>query len=333
MQEQEIDLIEVVYKLWNRRKLIILFTVIFTLAGGVIAYILPRQYVAECILGIESQDNSMRVKVEGMAGVQNMNVGDIKEIRALSPVVYPNILFSVPFQKELIHTKFALKGKNDSISFFEYYTGKSLSDSGFVKQDGVQNVSFDEAACMAYLKDHITMKVVDRDGYLKLSVSMRNPEVAALLAHKTQEMLQKYITEFKIAKAQVALNFIEGRYVEIKNELEEKQRELIKYREKNKNVPLILKETEEKILLNDYDLFFNLYADILRQREQARIQVKENMPVLTVIEPVVLPDHPVKPKRFLIIFVSMLFGFFIGSGWVLLSSSYSNWKSSNKPVK
>lgn len=180
---------------------------------------------------------------------------------------------------------------------------------------------------MAYLKKKIVLKIVERDGYLKLSVAMPGAEMAAQIAQQTQEMLQQYITEFKVAKVQATLNFIEERHAEVKQELEKKQQALIVFREKNKENSLLVKKGEEKILNNEYELFFNLYADIVRQREQARMLVKENIPVLTVIEPVILPSSPAKPNRMLIIAISALIGGFIGCSWVLLASSYRKWKS------
>ena len=327
MQEQEIDLLEVIYKLWNRRKFLFLLVFIFMLTGGIIAFVLPRQYVAECILGLEVVDNTMRVKLEGLSAVQNMNVGNVREVQVVSPSMYPNILYSVPFQKELIHKRLFMGEGQDSLSFYEYFTHSKLADDQQENSGGVQNVSPQELSCMASLKKKIVLKIVERDGYLKLSVTMPDAEIAAQMAQQAQEMLQRYITEFKVAKVQATLNFIEERHAEVKQELEKKQQALMVFREKNKENSLLVKKGEEKILNNEYELFFNLYADIVRQREQARMLVKENIPVLTVIEPVVLPSFPAKPNKVLIIAISALIGGFIGCCWVLLASSYRKWKS------
>ena len=327
MQEQEIDLLEVIYKLWNRRKFLFLLVFIFMLTGGVIAFVLPRQYVAECILGLEVVDNTMRVKLEGLSAVQNMNVGNVREVQVVSPSMYPNILYSVPFQKELIHKRLFMGEGQDSLSFYEYFTHSKLAEDQRENSSGVQNVSPQELSCMAYLKKQIVLKIVERDGYLKLSVTMPDAEMAAQIAQQAQEMLQQYITEFKVAKVQATLNFIEERYAEVKQELEKKQQALMVFREKNKENSLLVKKGEEKILNNEYELFFNLYADIVRQREQARMLVKENIPVLTVIEPVILPSSPAKPNKMLIIAISALIGGFVGCCWVLLASSYRKWKS------
>lgn len=326
MEEQEINLLEIVDKLWRRRKFILIFMFVFTVVGICVALLLPRLYTAKCTLGLEVEDKTMRVKVEGLSALQNMNIGDVKETRVITPGMYPNILYSIPFQRELMYYKLFQGAGKDSLSFYEYYTGKRVHTNEIAINSGVQNLSEAEAACVAYLRKNIRLDVVHKDGCLKLSVDMPDAFMAAQLAERIQQMLQEYITSFKVAKAQAALDFIDKRYVDVKHELENKQKELIGFREKKKGCSSMLMETEEKILTNDYELFFNLYSDIVRQREQAKILVKENMPVLTLIEPVVMPFSPAKPRRGLIILVSMFLGGFIGSGWVLISDSYRTCK-------
>lgn len=329
MEEQEIDLLEIVSKLWRRRKLILLFMFVFTVIGTGVAFLLPRLYTAKCTLGLELEDKTMRVKVEGLSALQNMNIGDVKEGRVITPGMYPNILYSIPFLKELTYYKLYQGEGKDSVSFYEYYTGSHVQNNEIVQNSGVQNLSEGESSCIAFLRKNVTLDVINKDGCLRLSVDMPNAFIAAQLADKIQQMLQKYITKFKVAKAQAALDFIDERYIDVKRELENRQQELIAFRERNKGRVAVLLGTEEKILMNDYELFFNLYSDIVRQREQAKILVKENMPVLTLIEPVVMPSSPVKPQRGLIILLSIFLGGFVGSGWVLISGSYKNWKLQN----
>lgn len=326
MQEQEIDLIKIVYKLWRNRRCIALFMLVFVVVGVFVAFLIPKQYTAGSTLGLEIEDKAMRVKLEGLSAVQNMNIGNVREFRVVTPAMYPSILYSVPFQKELLHKKLILNEGQDSISFYEYYTKEKNPNTGIVKNKEVQNLSRNEEVCIAFLKDKISLKVVDKDGFLKLSVTMPEAVMAAHLAQQVQQMLQKYITEFKIAKAQAALDFIEERYVDVKQEMETKQQALIRFQEEKRGRLSIQLEAEEKILSNDYELFFNLYTDIVRQREQAKIQVKENMPVLTVIEPVVLPSFPALPNRRVIILISLILGVFFGCTWVLASSAYKDWQ-------
>ena len=175
-----------------------------------------------------------------------------------------------------------------------------------------------------------SVKVNNKDGNLKITLDLPDPKLSAYLTNRAQAMLQTYIARFRIAKAQAALDFAEERYTEVKNELEKKQQALVQFREKHPDRTSVQLETEEKILTNDYELFFGLYSDIVKQREKAKIQVKEDMPVLTVIEPVVEPTVPSKPQRALIVLASLLLGLFVGCGFVLIQPIFSQIVSSKK---
>ncbi|MEG0796788.1 MAG: Wzz/FepE/Etk N-terminal domain-containing protein [Odoribacter sp.] len=320
MENEEIDLIEVIAKLWRRRKVIGGIVLIFLLTGTATAFLLPRKYTARCTLGLEVEDKTTRISVEGMSAFQSTNIADMRNTRIVTPSMYPDILFSVPFQKELIYAPlFSDRGK-DSLSFYDYliFQNKQKMTDDHGTTVGVQQLSKEEEKCLGYLKKALNIELNNKDGYLKLSVDMDDPQMAARMAYQMQQMLQNYIAKFRIAKAQAGLDFIEGRYVEVKHDLEQKQQALIDFREQNKNQSSIQLETEEKILTNDYELFFGLYSDIVQQREKAKMQVKEDMPILTVIEPVVVPTDPSKPKRGLVILASLFLGLFVGCGYVLV---------------
>lgn len=333
MENEEIDLIEIVTKFWQKRKLIGWFVLVCMLAGVAISFILPRKYTARCILGLETEDRTTRISVEGMSAFQSMNMTDAHNTRIVSPSMYPDILFSVPFQKELIYTPLFVNAQGDSLSFYDYFIpekerNKYIGENTF---SSVEKLNPNEEKCLDYLKNAITAKIENKEGYFKLEVNMPDPQLAAELAHRIQMMLQNYIAKFRIAKAQAALDFIEERYAEVKRELEAKQLALVNFRERARNRSSVEIQAEEKILTNDYDLFFELYADITKQREKAKIQVKENMPILTVIEPVVVPSRPSQPKRTLIVLVSIFLGLFAGCGWVLMQPLFSHISANSLP--
>lgn len=319
MENEEIDLIEVIAKLWHRKKVILRFILAFLVAGIAIAFLLPRKYTAKCTLGLEAEDRTTRISVEGMSAFQSMNVGDVRNTKNVSPAMYPDILFSVPFQKELIYSPLFVNEKGDTVTFYNYLIKSEINGSYIAAPNEVEQLTLEEGKCLAYLKKAVTINVNNKDGNLKISVDMPDSKMAAQLTNQIQLMLQHYIAKFRIAKAQAALDFIEERYAEVKGELEQKQQALVEFREKHKDRSSIQLETEEKILTNDYELFFGLYSDIVKQREKAKIQVKEDMPVLTVIEPVVEPMSPSKPQRALILLASLFLGLFTGCGWVLVS--------------
>ena len=65
----------------------------------------------------------------------------------------------------------------------------------------------------------------------------------------------------------------------------------------------------------------NLYSELATQLEQAKINVKETTPILTVINPVTIPLQKSKPRRAMILFGWMFFGVVLGMGAVLVLPS------------
>ena len=61
-----------------------------------------------------------------------------------------------------------------------------------------------------------------------------------------------------------------------------------------------------------------------KQLEQAKIQVKETTPILTIIDPVTIPLERSKPKRALILVLFTFLGGFAGIGLVLILPSLAN---------
>ena len=295
MENEEIDLIEVMAKLWHRKRTIMYIALFFLVGGLVLAFFLPRKYTAQCTLGLEMEDRTTRISVEGMSPFQSMPMGDMRNTRIVSPAMYPDIFFSVPFQKELIYSPLYIDERGDTVTFYNYLVSGPERLALVADPSQVEQLTEEESKCLAYLKDAFSVKVNNKDGNLKIT-----------------------------------LDFAEERYTEVKNELEKKQQALVQFREKHPDRTSVQLETEEKILTNDYELFFGLYSDIVKQREKAKIQVKEDMPVLTVIEPVVEPTVPSKPQRALIVLASLLLGLFVGCGFVLIQPIFSQIVSSKK---
>ena len=227
MENEEIDLIEVMAKLWHRKKTIMYIALFFLVGGLVLAFFLPRKYTAQCTLGLEMEDRTTRISVEGMSPFQSMPMGDMRNTRIVSPAMYPDIFFSVPFQKELIYSPLYIDERGDTVTFYNYLVSGPERLALVTDPSQVEQLTEEESKCLAYLKDAFSVKVNNKDGNLKITLDLPDPKLSAYLTNRAQAMLQTYIARFRIAKAQAALDFVEERYTEVKNELEKKQQALV----------------------------------------------------------------------------------------------------------
>jgi uncharacterized protein involved in exopolysaccharide biosynthesis len=181
----------------------------------------------------------------------------------------------------------------------------------------IHTLSEKEYRCMRVLQNTINLNVNEKEGILTLSAKMPEAVAAAQLVAAIQQMLQRYVTEFKIEKAQVKLQFIEERYADAKKSFENKQEELAAFRDANRNVASAIAKTVEERLSNEYAVALSVYSELAKQREQAGIQVKEDTPIFTIVEPVTVPLERSKPKRTFIFLAFTCLGFFAGIGIVL----------------
>lgn len=347
-EETEIDLIEVIRKLWAKRKFILKVTVVFMALGVLIALFSPKEYTAGCTMVPQIGEKTTGGNLSGLAAMAGINLGSNSGGDVLMPNVYPKILSSVPFQKELMQTEVKFEDYEQPVRLLDYYTGEEyrkfsllvtikkytiglpglilgalskeeatpgLPDSA---SSGIQSLSKEEDDCMKILASLVTLTVNDKEGYITLSASMPEPVAAAQLAYKVQVLLQKYVTEFKIEKARANLEFIEERYADAKSEFERKQEELAEFRDANRNFASAVAKTTEERLSNEYAVVLGVYSELAKQREQANIQVKEDTPIFAVVEPVTVPTERSKPKRALICVAFTFLGGFCGVGLVLV---------------
>jgi len=63
-------------------------------------------------------------------------------------------------------------------------------------------------------------------------------------------------------------------------------------------------------------LIYSVYSELAKQLEQAKIQVKQDTPVFTIIEPISVPIKKSKPNRPMILLIWLFLGGVLGTGVV-----------------
>ena len=343
VDEDEIDLIALAKTIWNGRKKILKTVIIFTFIGLTVAILSPKEYTASTTLVPQlSSKGSNLGSLSSLAAMAGFNLDMNMETRELSPYVYPQIVESVPFQLEIMNTIFNFSDVDHPVSLFEYYTefsspgilsiikkytiglpgvllkairgSKEVSNSE--PQENTINLTADQESVRKIIAKNLILETNDKEGYVVLSSTFHEAQLAAEVAQKGQQLLQQYITEFKIKKASAQLEFVKERYAEKKKEFEKAQSNLATFRDRNKNVTSAMARTEEEKLQNEYQLAFDVYSELAKQMEQAQIKVKEDTPVFSIVKPVVVPLEKSKPNRPLILIIWIFLGVIVAIGWI-----------------
>ena len=164
-----------------------------------------------------------------------------------------------------------------------------------------------------------------KEGLLTLSVTGIEPIQTAELALKAQQLLQSEITRFRTEKAQRDLNYIQARFDETKREAESLQAQLASARDRSQGMVGTSSSVYRERLQQRYTVANAVYLDMAKQLEQAKLQVKRDTPVLTVIQPVTVPTQPSNSRAKTLI-VWTFFGIILGCGIVLLRGYWPKFK-------
>lgn len=349
VEEQEIDLVELIQKMWINRWLIIKVTGVFVVLGVLVALFSAKVYTASCDI-VPDTGKSGNSKMSSLAALAGVNLGEGADVTALSPLVYQNIMNGTSFRKELMQTKIDFEKADKPVSFFDYYTSEEYNKPGvlsYIKKYTIglpfvilnairgeqpepdysaignsegptmETLSKDEYNALKILEQCVALTLDNKNGYVTITTNMPEAVASAQLAQATVVLLQKYITEFKIAKVQSNLDFIQSRYNEAKKNFEDIQIRRAAFRDANTNTNKYSARVEAEKLDAEYTLAMNLYSELATQLEQAKIEVKKDTPILTVVRPVTIPYKKSKPQRLQILVAFTFLGVVAGAGLVL----------------
>ncbi len=344
VQEDEIDLIELFKTIWSARVFTAKATALFMVIGLIIALSSKVEYEASCKLMPESQEGikSNLGGLGGLAGLAGINL-DMGASGSLSPQLYPQIAKSVPFQLDLLNTPIYYKQVDSTISSFYYFTEiykptvlgyiveytvglpkkikqrfRSAGENGIPDENELLILTRDEWNLVEDFQERFSVAVDIETGVISISAEMPDPFVAAALTDIIVKGLTRRIEEYKIEKVKLNLNFIKDRYEESKKDYNRQQDKIALFTDRNRNITSSVIEAEYQRLQNDLNIAFEVYKGLASQLEQAKIKVKEETPVFTVLEPVRIPVDKSKPRRGLIVVVSILLGLIFGSTYSIL---------------
>lgn len=361
--EQEIDLVELIQRMWINRGLIIKTTLICMILGFLVAIFSSKVFTASCDVVPQTSSSSSSSRMSSLAALAGININQAQDIKTLSPFVYENIMKSTTFRKELMQTMIDTEKTDHPISFYEYCTSEELNkpsvldyilkytiglpgviwsairgeqpktnygEIGGDDKASIQTLSKDEYESIKFLSQSVSITLDDKKGYVTITANMPEALAAAQMAQATVTLLQKYITEFKIEKVQSNLDFVQERYDEAKRNFEDIQARRAKFRDANLNTSRYSARTELEKLDAEYTLAMNLYGELATQLEQAKINVKETTPMLTIINPVTVPFKKSKPQRAMILIAFTFLGVVAGMGCVLLLPTVADITGSEK---
>lgn len=324
-KESSIDIMAMVKRLWSKRKYIIIVTGCFMVLGLLIALFGQPVYTSSCTF-VPQMGSKKNSSLSSLAALAGMSPLDLESGSSLSPLIYPQMMENADLQKELLYSKIHFEDWDEPVTLFDYYMNPdyqkmtvptfvytytygwplmllwelmSQQDEEMVQggeADGSGHVSRigyftdDEYDCLEILFEQISMDVDKKDGYLTLTCKMNEKLAAAELCETVFNLLEKYITAFKLEKAEQNLKFMQERYEEVRRDYEAKQMALAEFNDANRGTLSATAQTRRDQLVADYNLSYAIFSDMSKQYIQAEMQVKEDQPVLSVVKSIVVAN-------------------------------------------
>ncbi|WP_332456917.1 Wzz/FepE/Etk N-terminal domain-containing protein [Petrimonas sp.] len=348
----EIDLTELLRKLWAKRIFILKVTALFLLLGLFVALFSPVQYTSTCTVVPQSGKDKPGGGLGGVAAMMGVNLGTtMMNEGTLSPVIYPEIVKSVPFTREIMKTKVIVeKSKGRSIDLQDYYSDSQYQKFnllGVIKKYtlGLPGVLFgalrsDKASQVvehAMSSDSVTIYTLTKeeklvydviqksiqiepnpkDGYVTLGYTFSEAQVAAVVTDQLYRKLEAYVSRFKTEKLEDNLAFVEQSYETARKDFINAQNRLALFQDANRGLTTASAISMETRLRNEYDVAYTLYRELATQREQAKIAVKENQTILTLVNPPYVPLEKSSPRKSIILIGFLFLGIVVACGWVL----------------
>lgn len=356
-EEGGIDIMALLRGLWDGRKTIFICLGIFIVLGLVAALSMKRTYSVTTVMVPQMGD--AKSGLGGLAALAGFDMGAASNNGELSPLIYPQIVSSVPFRLEMMHTPLHYQKCDTLISMFDYAKAKyekpsvfsyvmkytiglpgvilgSLSSKpkevtlpgGNGTDDGTPKpvvVSMDEYNMLQGMGQVISLDVDKKEGYITMHVNGSEPVQTAELALKAQQLLQDEVTRFRTEKSQSELEYIQARYDEAKAEAERYQMALAGSRDRMQNVVTTSSTVGKERLQSKFNVANTVYLEMAKQLEQAKMKVKKDTPAFSIIEPVTLPMKPSNSRaKTLIIWVFL--GVVVGCGIVLVKGYWPKLK-------
>ena len=342
ISEDEIDLIELLKKVYLEKKFILKTSILAALFGIVYALFQPNEFTSSTTFipqlssGVKTSGGSLG----GLASLAGINIGGMESSSEFPPSLYPQVIEGIPFKIDLLSSSINFNSKEILVKDYFSNQGSSLNFLGTIKkytiglpslilgsfknqevqlvESEIFSVSDEDQELFDTLNGALSLSLNEKEGFITISFTDNNKNVAAQLTQISQNLLQEKIIEFKNKSSKEMLDFALKQYSEKKESYETLQDERAIFVDKNINISSSLFQNKLSRLESEVNISESIVQQLASQVEQAKLQVNKDTPVFTTIKPVTIPFERSAPKRSQIVIVFGFLGLVFSCGYILV---------------
>ncbi len=342
IEEDEIDLIELFKKVYNEKKLIFKVTLFAFVFGVIYALFQPNEFTSSTTFipqlssGVKTGGSSLG----GLASLAGINLGGMESSSEFPPSLYPQVVNGIPFKIDLLSSTINLNDRKILVKDYFSNQGSSLNILGTIKKytiglpslvlgsfnsqdvvlskSKIYSVTQEDEELFKIVSKALSLSINDKEGFITISFTDTDKNIAAQITQIAQTLLQKKIIEFKNQSSKEMLDFATKQYDEKQTSYEKLQDKRAIFVDKNINISSSLFQNKLSRIESEVNISASIVQQLASQVEQAKLQVNKDTPVFTTIQPVTIPFEISAPKRSLIVIVFGFLGIVVSVGYVLV---------------
>lgn len=352
-KDQEIDLMDLLHKVWSARRRVVKYALIGAAAGLVIGFSIPKSYVTTIKLAPESKaGNASGNGMAGLAAMAGINLNQNAGTDGITTAIFPDIVKSTPFLLEFAEVPVTLKPEKQGVpgeemTLFEYVTkhqkrawwkyvtafpgqalgwilsiGQTKTEHQLPSADSVCLFSLPPQykTFVGTLNAMLSVQEDKKSSMLEAKVTMQDPMVSAIVADSLVSKLQKYMTAYRTRKTRQDLEQGIRQNAEAKVRYYEAEDRLVEAVDQNRTVSSEALRVRIERLRNEREIAYNIYNQTASQVEMTKIKLQEETPIATVVEPAIVPDRAAAPNKMMIFVAFAFLGAFLAVGIVVVKS-------------
>ena len=319
------NIITLMKRLWAGRKVVVIMSGAGFLLGIAFALMCTKKYdvVAKVMPEYINQKTPLGAlaSLSGIGGVlSNLQNGT----DAIYPEIYPDLIRSYPFLAELMAMPVSFCDGDDTVhtNLYDYklnYERKML----FHRHIDTIPSSFDvshltrrEDRILRRIRRDIKVTVDKKTTLVTITATSRNPQIAADLCDSIIGGLKNSLLGYYHEKAVKDLEYLQLMTEQAREEYYTAQSRYAATMDSNQGLSLQSSKLRQQRLRSEMNLAGQLYDQLAKKEQTARIKVQENKPVLAVIQPAVIP-YKGHPSRIKIVFIMTFLAFAVSCVWVM----------------
>lgn len=343
-EDDTIDIIYLLKKIWIEKKLIFKSSISFFLIGCIFALLSPVVYVSSTTFIPQVSDDKMDTNnglgaLASLAGI-NLSSAKVTSDSYLSPLLYTKLAESEEFSFDIIEEEI-INSKGEKLTIKEYLLSNKSSFNfnllGVIKRNTIGLFINDELTAndsdvnkqynffsdkefglINSFKQKFSIELNSKEGYIKVTASDRNALISAQLVEKVTKNLQSKIIELRTKKIKERLEYSKKQYELKQLEFDYLVKKLAEFKDSNKSISTARFMSELQKLETEYQLQQNILINLAAEYNNNKINLNKDTPIFSVLDEVSVPNERSKPKRKLIVFIFISIGLITSVLYILL---------------